>query len=114
VLRPAPSGVELTVPLVTVVDEPRFAWRGVMLDVARHFLPLGDLLFPRTCGLSEVAWSAPTGRSWSEFEPRLEGHLGRLDALGVGYRPEAGPRPWQQGGTGALGRLPEQASPGQP
>jgi hexosaminidase len=43
VLRPAPSGVELVVPLVTVVDEPRFAWRGVMLDVARHFLPLGDL-----------------------------------------------------------------------
>ncbi|MGI3781141.1 MAG: beta-N-acetylhexosaminidase, partial [Janthinobacterium lividum] len=43
VLRPAPSGGELAVPLVSVDDEPRFAWRGVMLDVARHFLPLPDL-----------------------------------------------------------------------
>jgi len=28
----------------------------------------------------------------------------RLDALGVNYRPEAGPKPWQQGGIGAWER----------
>jgi hexosaminidase len=61
-------------------------------------------LFPRACAHSEVAWSAPDDRSWDEFRPRLEGHLARLDALGVNFRPEAGPRPWQQGGTGRLRR----------
>lgn len=62
------------------------------------------LLFPRACAHSEVAWSTPEGRTWAEFEPRLEAHLQRLDALGVNYRPESGPHPWQQGGTGTLRR----------
>jgi hexosaminidase len=31
-------------PLVRIVDRPRFGWRGVLLDVARHFLPKQDLL----------------------------------------------------------------------
>jgi len=31
-------------PLVRIVDQPRFGWRGVLLDVARHFLPKQDLL----------------------------------------------------------------------
>lgn len=29
---------------VRIVDRPLFAWRGVMLDVARHFLPVPDVL----------------------------------------------------------------------
>jgi hexosaminidase len=62
------------------------------------------MLYPRACAHSEVAWSSPAGRSWAEFSTRLEGHLQRLDALGVNYRPESGPRPWQQGGTGTLRR----------
>ncbi len=31
------------VPPVTIVDQPRFAWRGAMLDVARHFFPVSDV-----------------------------------------------------------------------
>jgi hexosaminidase len=61
-------------------------------------------LFPRACAHSEVAWSAPADRSWPEFAARLDVHLGRLDALGVCFRPEAGPHPWQQGGSGRLRR----------
>jgi hexosaminidase len=33
----------LTLPAVSVVDTPRFAWRGAMLDVARHFLGAADV-----------------------------------------------------------------------
>jgi hexosaminidase len=28
------------VPEVEIMDNPRFAWRGLMIDVARHFIPL--------------------------------------------------------------------------
>ncbi|MEQ8857130.1 MAG: family 20 glycosylhydrolase [Pseudomonadales bacterium] len=31
-------------PALRIVDAPRFPWRGLMLDVARHFIPLDDLL----------------------------------------------------------------------
>lgn len=31
-------------PVVTIEDAPRYAWRGLMIDVARHFVPKHDLL----------------------------------------------------------------------
>ena len=43
VLRPAPTGDALSVGCVRITDRPRFAWRGVHLDVGRHFMPLADL-----------------------------------------------------------------------
>ena len=33
-----------TVPAASIADAPRFAWRGCLLDVARHFLPKSDVL----------------------------------------------------------------------
>ncbi|MFG1991316.1 beta-N-acetylhexosaminidase [Actinoplanes sp. NPDC048988] len=36
--------VDWNVPAVHITDQPRFAWRGVMLDVARHFMPVADVL----------------------------------------------------------------------
>jgi hexosaminidase len=40
IFRKAPvQGLEWTVPCVSIEDFPRFAWRGAMLDVSRHFMP---------------------------------------------------------------------------
>jgi hexosaminidase len=35
----ARDGARVTVPAVTVEDAPRYPWRGLSLDVARHFFP---------------------------------------------------------------------------
>jgi hexosaminidase len=37
-------GVQWEVPVVSIQDAPRFAWRGAMLDVARHFMPKHDVM----------------------------------------------------------------------
>ena len=43
--RGAPlGGTAWTLPPVSITDAPRFRWRGVMLDVARHFLPKHEVL----------------------------------------------------------------------
>jgi hexosaminidase len=34
---------EWTIPLVTIEDHPRFGWRGLMLDVARHFFTVAEV-----------------------------------------------------------------------
>jgi hexosaminidase len=31
------------IPALTIVDQPRFAWRGAMLDVARHFFTVDEV-----------------------------------------------------------------------
>ncbi|MEU8098711.1 beta-N-acetylhexosaminidase [Streptomyces rubiginosohelvolus] len=41
---PLAPGRTWEVPPVVVEDEPRFGWRGMMLDVCRHFLPKDDVL----------------------------------------------------------------------
>ena len=41
IVRVTPSG--FAVPAVHIDDAPRFPWRGLMIDVSRHFVPL-DLL----------------------------------------------------------------------
>ncbi|MEU1806010.1 beta-N-acetylhexosaminidase [Streptomyces sp. NPDC019937] len=39
-----PDRREWSLPALDVEDAPRFAWRGMMLDVARHFLPKDGVL----------------------------------------------------------------------
>ncbi|MBS2213656.1 family 20 glycosylhydrolase [Carboxylicivirga mesophila] len=35
--------VEWAIPAVEITDEPRFTWRGMHLDVCRHFVPVEDI-----------------------------------------------------------------------
>ncbi len=97
-------------PLDGFTDETAHHVLGVSFQLWSEYLPTRNaveyLAWPRACATSEVGWSNPEGRSWDEFSTRLDAHLGRLAALGVNYRPESGPLPWQTGGTG-LRRRPE-------
>ncbi|MFJ3207053.1 beta-N-acetylhexosaminidase [Streptomyces flaveolus] len=77
-------------------------WTEVMETQAR----VDYQVFPRLAAFAEVAWStlpAPGERDFADFEGRMAAHYRRLDALGVAYRPPAGPQPWQRR-PGVLGR----------
>ncbi|MFB7917714.1 beta-N-acetylhexosaminidase [Streptomyces sp. NPDC056061] len=41
---PVAPGAPRLVPFTHIEDGPRFGWRGMMLDVARHFMPKDDVL----------------------------------------------------------------------
>jgi len=41
-VRVTPQG--FAVPAVTIDDQPRFPWRGLMIDVGRHFMPIPVIL----------------------------------------------------------------------
>ena len=47
----SPSG--FAVPAVTIKDQPRFLWRGLLSDVSRHFIPL-DVLERNLDGMTAV------------------------------------------------------------
>jgi hexosaminidase len=42
-LSPDPATLTATVPAVTIEDHPEYAWRGLMLDVSRHFFSIDYL-----------------------------------------------------------------------
>jgi hexosaminidase len=39
-LLPAYESTSITIPAMKITDKPRFGWRGMMLDVGRHFYPV--------------------------------------------------------------------------
>jgi hexosaminidase len=84
-------------------------WTEVMQDQGR----VDYQVFPRLAAFSETVWSslgAAGARDFGDFELRMTDHYGRLDALGVGYRPPTGPLPWQRR-PGVAGRPIEGAPP---
>ncbi|MEV4425154.1 beta-N-acetylhexosaminidase [Streptomyces sp. NPDC049602] len=84
-------------------------WTEVMENRSR----VDYQVFPRLAAFAEVAWSAlpaPEARDFPGFERRMSTHYRRLDALGVDYRPPAGPHPWQRR-PGVAGRPLEGTPP---
>jgi hexosaminidase len=47
------TGKGFAVPAVTIKDQPRFPWRGLLIDVSRHFIPL-DVLKRNLDGMAAV------------------------------------------------------------
>jgi hexosaminidase len=47
------AGAGFAVPVVSIEDSPRFPWRGLMIDVGRHFIPL-DVLKRNLDGMAAV------------------------------------------------------------
>jgi hexosaminidase len=50
-VEPGPGGLSL--PVVTVKDQPRFRWRGLLIDSGRHFIPV-DVLKRNLEGMAAV------------------------------------------------------------
>ena len=50
-VRITPQG--FSVPVVTIEDQPRFPWRGLMIDVGRHFMPV-DVIERNLDGMEAV------------------------------------------------------------
>jgi len=63
---------------------------GAQFNVWTEYMPTAAsveyMTFPRACALAEVVWSIERP-PYDDFVARLRGHLQRLDALGVRYRP---------------------------
>jgi hexosaminidase len=51
-LQLIPINADYKIPSVVIQDEPRFAWRGLLLDPARHFLTIDEL----KQFIDEMAW----------------------------------------------------------
>ncbi len=76
----APDAKGFAIAAVTIDDQPRFPWRGFMMDACRHFMPL-DVVYRNLDGMSQVKlnvfhWhlSDEQGfRAESKIFPRLQG-----------------------------------------
>ncbi|WP_100445017.1 beta-N-acetylhexosaminidase [Glycomyces xiaoerkulensis] len=94
---PVPDGVEES----SVLGAQCQLWS----EYLPHYRDVEYAAFPRLAVFADVVWSGPGARRAAPVEERLEDHVARLEAMGVNYRPAAGPRPWQAGGEGRRKRF---------
>lgn len=74
----APDGTDWTVPCVTIKDAPRFAYRGQLIDVARHFFSIDEMKkvidMMLTHKMNTLHWHLSDDQGWRieiEKYPRL-------------------------------------------
>ncbi|HWS37595.1 MAG TPA: beta-N-acetylhexosaminidase [Actinoplanes sp.] len=95
--EPTPVGTLLTLQDVYSYEPPDSplvlgAQANIWTEHMESLRRVEYMAFPRLCALAEVVWG-PAERDFVDFSARLPAHLGRLDELGVNYRPLSGPRP---------------------
>jgi hexosaminidase len=103
--RAAVAGAQWSAPCVEIEDAPRFAWRGLHLDVARHFFPIDflhrfvDLLALHKLNVFHLHLNDDQGwRFPSERYPRLCEIGAARRATPIGYRGRDGVEPTPHGG----------------
>jgi len=78
------GGESITLPWVTIQDEPRFGYRGVMLDCARHFFPVEtvkryiDMLALHGC--NQLHWHLTDDQGW-RFEVKALPELAKKGSI---------------------------------
>ncbi|MER6949365.1 beta-N-acetylhexosaminidase [Nonomuraea sp. NPDC000554] len=105
--EPIPFGTVLTLEDVYAFDPVPSALRdspaasrvlgsqcGIWTELIDSNRRVDYMAFPRVAAFAETVWS-PAERDLTDFRTRLAAHLPRLDAIGVEYRHESGPLPWQ-------------------
>ncbi len=86
------NGAENTsIPWVTIEDSPRFPWRGLLLDSARHFLPIPDIKRQidgmAAAKLNVLHWHLTDDQGW-RFTSKRYPKLTQLASDGLFYTPE--------------------------
>ncbi|UWM64690.1 beta-N-acetylhexosaminidase [Enterobacter sp. CP102] len=86
------NGPENTaIPWVTIEDAPRFPWRGLLLDSARHFIPLNDIKRQidgmAAAKLNALHWHLTDDQGW-RFTSKRYPKLTQLASDGQFYTPE--------------------------
>ena len=88
------SGIAWQAPSVSIKDEPRFGYRGVMLDVCRHFIPVEDIkkqidvmsLFK----INRLHWHLTEDQGWrieiKKYPKLTEIGSKRIDGEGTEYK----------------------------
>ena len=68
-------------PAITIHDKPRFPWRGLMIDVSRHFIPL-DILKRNLDGMAAVKLNV---FHWHLSDPTRASEL-KVEVWGFGWK----------------------------
>ena len=88
------SGIAWQAPAVSIKDDPRFGYRGVMLDVCRHFIPVEDIkkqidvlsLFK----INRLHWHLTEDQGWrieiKKYPKLTEVGSKRIDGEGTEYK----------------------------
>jgi hexosaminidase len=94
-LLPMPTGFQkLSIPYVQIDDKPRFAYRGLMLDVGRHFMPVPFIKkfidYLAMHKMNEFHWHLTEDQGWRieiKKYPRLTEVGAWRDGTVIGKRP---------------------------
>ncbi|HEY4155564.1 MAG TPA: beta-N-acetylhexosaminidase, partial [Puia sp.] len=97
-LLPMPDGTKpLSIPYVQIDDKPRFAYRGLMLDVGRHFMPVPFVKkfidYLALHKMNEFHWHLTEDQGWRieiKKYPRLTEVGAWRDGTVIGGRPWKG------------------------